>query len=161
MQKFIGVKFVEAKPMTRGKYNEYRGWKLPEDEKAIDSGCLVRYASGYESWCPIGEFMKSNMPFTDGNSVTQKDVDKFIGSYSVNNLQVGGVNKTTMATAILINGFIIHETSTCIDPKNYDEVVGAGICKKKIQDKVWGYLDFLLQCSMNGFRHPLAVKEVG
>ena len=26
MQKYIGTKQIEARPMTRGDYNNYRGW---------------------------------------------------------------------------------------------------------------------------------------
>lgn len=152
MQKFIGVGFVDAKPMTRGEYNEYRGWTLPADEDPMDAGCLVRYASGYESWCPTAKFIKQYTPFTNPNSVSQEDVDNFIGSYAVNNIQVGGVTKTTMVTAILVNGFVIHETSTCVDPENYDERVGAEICVNKIKEKVWDYLGFLLQCGTIGFK---------
>ena len=31
MQKYIGVKRIEARPMTRGDYNTYRGWQIPAD----------------------------------------------------------------------------------------------------------------------------------
>ena len=30
MTAFVGTKSVLAVPMTRGDYNEYRGWKIPE-----------------------------------------------------------------------------------------------------------------------------------
>lgn len=56
MKKFIGTKIVEAKPMTRGKYNEYRGWTIPADENPEDEGYLVKYLDGYESWSPEKQF---------------------------------------------------------------------------------------------------------
>ena len=28
MKDYIGVKVVTAEPMSRGEYNEYRGWKI-------------------------------------------------------------------------------------------------------------------------------------
>lgn len=52
MEKYIGTKMIEAKPMTRGDYNKYRGWTIPADENPADNGYLVRYADGYESWSP-------------------------------------------------------------------------------------------------------------
>lgn len=52
MQKYIGVKRIEAKPMTRGDYNTYRGWKIPANENPADEGYLVKYRDGYESWSP-------------------------------------------------------------------------------------------------------------
>lgn len=56
MKKFIGTKVIEAKSMTRGEYNEYRGWPIPADENPDDKGCLVRYPDGYESWSPEKQF---------------------------------------------------------------------------------------------------------
>lgn len=153
MQKFIGVKLTEAKPMTRGRYNEYRGWVIPADENPLDAGCLVKHASGYESWCPLDEFVKQNtLVRGDKNTITQKDVDNFIGSMIVNTIKMGGVAKSTLVSATLVNGFVMHETSSCVDPANYDEQVGADICVEKIKEKVKYLLGFLLQCSLNGFQ---------
>ena len=63
---FIGVKIVEATPMTRAAYNEFRGWQLPADENGADEGYLVEYLdggkpnvegrSGYVSWSPKAVF---------------------------------------------------------------------------------------------------------
>lgn len=32
MKTYIGVKKIEAEPMTRGDYNTYRGWQIPTDK---------------------------------------------------------------------------------------------------------------------------------
>lgn len=56
MDKYIGTKMVEAKPMNRGEYNEYRGWIIPEGENPADDGYLVKYQDGYESWSPKKQF---------------------------------------------------------------------------------------------------------
>ncbi len=56
MDKYIGTKMIEAKPMDRGEYNKYRGWEIPEDENPHDEGYLVRYQDGYESWLPKKQF---------------------------------------------------------------------------------------------------------
>lgn len=52
MLMYIGTKMIDARPMTRGEYNKYRGWMLPPDEDPDDQGYLVRYPDGYESWSP-------------------------------------------------------------------------------------------------------------
>ena len=39
----IGTKAVNAKPMTRQEYNDFRGWQLPENENGDDECCLVEY----------------------------------------------------------------------------------------------------------------------
>ena len=56
MKKYIGTKMIEAKPMNRGDYNKYRGWKIPADENPTDEGYLVKYSDGYESWSPKKQF---------------------------------------------------------------------------------------------------------
>lgn len=51
-------KQVYARPMTRGDYNEYRGWTMPEGENAEDEGYLVQYldSDNYQSWSPKDVF---------------------------------------------------------------------------------------------------------
>ena len=56
MKKYIGTKMIEAKPMSRGDYNKYRGWTIPADENPADEGYLVKYSDGYESWSPKKQF---------------------------------------------------------------------------------------------------------
>jgi len=46
MKKYIGTKIVNMQPMTRLAYNEFRGWKLPDDENGNDDGYLVEYCDG-------------------------------------------------------------------------------------------------------------------
>ncbi|MEN2425938.1 DUF2829 domain-containing protein [Chromobacterium vaccinii] len=66
MQRYIGTKIILAQSMTRGEYNEYRGWPLPPDEAASEAGYLVEYTdggapnhaqhAGYISWSPAFSF---------------------------------------------------------------------------------------------------------
>lgn len=66
---YYGSKIVHAQPMTRGKYNDLRGWAVPEDEDALDEGYLVEYADGgmpnalgyrgYVSWSPKDVFERA------------------------------------------------------------------------------------------------------
>lgn len=56
MSSYIGTKISGAKPMNRLEYNQFRGWKLPEDEDGSDSGYVVQYADGYISWSPAEQF---------------------------------------------------------------------------------------------------------
>lgn len=41
MERYLCHKEVNAKPMTRGEYNAYRGWETPDDEDPTDEGYLV------------------------------------------------------------------------------------------------------------------------
>ncbi|CQR74160.1 hypothetical protein SOV_22860 [Sporomusa ovata DSM 2662] len=65
MDKYIGVKIIQAEPMTRGDYNKFKGWTIPQDEDPNDEGYLVKYKDGYISWSPKGIFEDSNRK-TDG-----------------------------------------------------------------------------------------------
>lgn len=56
MKQYIGTKILHATPMTRGKYNEYRGWTIPADENSADEGYFVKYTDDYESWSPKAAF---------------------------------------------------------------------------------------------------------
>ena len=56
MKKYVGTKVIEASLMTRGDYNNYRGWQIPEDENSEDAGYLVKYSDDYVSWSPAYAF---------------------------------------------------------------------------------------------------------
>ena len=48
--------------MTRGEYNTYRGWAIPENENPADEGYPCRLSDGYESWCPKAQFEEAGRP---------------------------------------------------------------------------------------------------
>lgn len=52
MEQYIGTKIIQAEPMSRGDYNVYRGWKIPENENPDDEGYLIKYQDDYVSWSP-------------------------------------------------------------------------------------------------------------
>ena len=68
MDRFIGVKEINATPMNRGDYNALRGWVVPSGENPEDDGFLVEYVdggtanhpdfSGYISWSPKDVFKR-------------------------------------------------------------------------------------------------------
>ena len=150
MEKYIGVKMINAKPMTRGEYNELRGWTIPADENPKDEGYLVKYSDDYISWSPKDVFEKAYRRFgSEQNAVTQDDADSFI--VGIDSTQLG--DKTTVVKATLANGFILVESSSCVDVNNFDMKVGTEICIKKIKDKVWFLLGFLLQCGNEGLNN--------
>ena len=81
MERFVGTKLVNAKPMSRLAYNQFRGWELPADENGDDEGFLVEYVdggkantpefAGYVSWSPKDVFERSYKPV---NGVTRSHV---------------------------------------------------------------------------------------
>ncbi len=153
MNKYIGVRLVEATPITRGLYNTYRGWNIPADENPEDFGYMVTNESGQTNWFPRAEFEKENLPFLGSNNkVSQKDVDAMIDQIHMETIEpndCGG--KVTVLTATLQNGFTITESSSCVDPANYDAEVGIMCCMDKIESKIWYLLGFLLASGVYGF----------
>jgi hypothetical protein len=54
---YIGVKLINAEPMTRLEWCSHRGWDLPSDENGSDEGYKVTYIDGgYVSWSPKDVF---------------------------------------------------------------------------------------------------------
>lgn len=147
MEKYIGVKVIEAEPAKLEK--EQAG----EYTKGAD-GYKVRYPDGYKSWSPKEVFenayMKvvTNPALKSGISISQEMVDGFIKEVNVSTLG----EKTTCVRVVLVNGFEIVESSACVDPANYDEKMGKEICLEKIKDKIWFLLGFLLQTGISGVK---------
>ena len=150
MKKYIGVKIVAAEAAVKmdGKVYPLSG-PLPASSESSDFGYQVTYPDGYVSFSPKAVFEKAYLETTGtDNKVCSDDVDRFITSIEAFDLD----NKTTVVKAVLKNGFILTESSSCVDPKNYDREIGIGICTKKIKDQVWFLLGFLLQSGLNGFQ---------
>lgn len=69
MKKYFGKKVINAMPMSRQEYNDFRGWELPADEDGSDDGFIVEYIdggkantsqyAGYISWSPAGVFERA------------------------------------------------------------------------------------------------------
>lgn len=56
MKYYILTQPVRAIPMSRIGYNNYRGWELPQNENALDSGYFITFESGYETWMEKTQF---------------------------------------------------------------------------------------------------------
>lgn len=77
------------------------------------------------------------------NTVTEEQIDDIILRTEFKYQTVYG--KTTIVSAKLPNGFVIVESSSCVDPANYDEKIGRDICRKKIVNKIWELEGYKLQ----------------
>lgn len=95
--------------------------------------------------------------------VEKKPVEKKINSVTAEHVQYIMDNaeyeicttfdKCTVVSCKLPNGFVIVESSACVDAENYDEELGAEICFSKIVDKVWELEGYKLQNEM--YEHVL------
>ena len=139
MVRYIGTKLIEAIPA----------------QKNGEDGYKVVYPDGYNSWSPADVFERAYLPLsintrlnTDKPSIGQEMVDEFIAHTEVQTLG----DKTAVVRAVLRNGFELVESSSCVSKENYSEELGAQICMKKIKDKVWFLLGFLLQTAVHGVK---------
>ena len=149
--KYIGVKIIEATAMTRGDYNTFRGWLLPENENGDDLGFMTDNGKGHIQWSPKETFESEYFPMTDsdGSKISSTMVDAFVGEVESNQLD----EKTTHVKANMLTGFVQHEVSSCVDPNNYDHKIGTDIASNRIKDTAWKCLGFVLQwgrCGLNG-----------
>ena len=154
MQKYLGVKLIEAESMTHGefslkKYGENQIETEFSQKNKDTEGYLVKYDNDYISWSPKEVFEKAYYRLMkDNNTICQTDVDLFIKDVKSNKQG----EKTTVTTVTLINGFEIIESSSCVDPDNFDMQLGEQICLGKIKDKIWNLLGFLLQTGLSGLK---------
>lgn len=56
--------------------------------------------------------------------------------------------KCTIVVAKLENGFILTESSACVDQSNYELALGEEICKDKIRERLWELEGYALQKSL-------------
>jgi hypothetical protein len=145
---YIGVKLIKAKPINRIDYNKFRGWKLPDDENGAYEGYMVTYpdSDNYISWSPKEIFEKAYFPLENATKIVEQDVDKMIDGVEIKKLD----EKTTLVSSKGLTGFVTHEVSSCVDPKNYDEELGKKYGYEKIKTKIWGHMGFVLQWAKDG-----------
>lgn len=76
------------------------------------------------------------------NSVTKEHINNLMDSAEVRVSTTYA--KTTIVSYKFPNGFVITESSSCVDPDNYSVMVGIKICKEKIRNKLWEFEGYLL-----------------
>ena len=149
MSKFIGVKMVEAVPMTASEAinKGYRiGNSIPDA-----FGYEITYPDGYKSWCPKDVFESSYFGLVeknDGTKILREDVEEFIGNVDV--MTVG--DKTTVVNAHTLTGFDMVRHSSCVDPKNYSQTLGKEYAMEEVVNNLWGHLGFVLQWAKYGLK---------
>lgn len=146
---FIGTKSVLATAMSRGEYNEYRGWEIPENEDPEEQGYLVEYVDGgkpnddrhkgYISWSPACVFKDAYRPngsLTFGDALTALRLGKKVARSSWNDLQY-----------VVAQGESKQIESTYIwNPHN-----------KAHAEKLGGYIDVAPYCTLKTAQDTLAM----
>lgn len=80
------------------------------------------------------------------NTVTQEQINDTLAH---SEFRMGTVfDKVTVLHCRLPNGFVLSAESACVDPANYDPVLGRALCEKKIADKLWELEGYRLACEL-------------
>ena len=81
------------------------------------------------------------------NTITQEQITNIMENSQIEVITMG--LKTTVVSFTLPNGFVIVDSSSCVDVVNYDEQMGKEIVLKRIENKVWELEGYKLQCEMS------------
>ncbi|MGL5745096.1 MAG: Gp49 family protein [Cetobacterium sp.] len=147
---YIGVKQIQAEPMNLFDYRALKGAPTGEAHKSQE-GYLVHYSPEYSSWSPKEVFEKAYLQIKDPTRITEDDVKSFIKEVNVYTKEVFG-KPSTHVEVLLLNGYIITEQSTSVDPVNYSMEIGEEICMERIYTKIWDLLGFTLATARFGIK---------
>lgn len=81
------------------------------------------------------------------NKITKEDIDNILSKTLVKVEKYG--DKTVILMATLPNGFVIVESSSCVDPVNFDMSIGEEICMDKLVNRIYELEGYKLQCELN------------
>lgn len=107
-----------------------------------------RFGNGmHMGWMSYDEFEKYFKKYEEPKKVTNTVTKEIIEEIMTkSNIIVNTVfDKCTVVSCRLPNGFVIVESSSCVDPNNYDEDMGVEICLDRIENKVWELEGYRLQ----------------
>lgn len=119
-------------------------------------GYTVHYSDGWSTediFVPKEQFEAHHFPLADPTKISMIDVERMMAHSDIESSTIG--DKTTLTLITLPTGFVFTEASSCVDPANYSETVGKEVAFKRVFDKLWSPLGFVLQWA----RHGLIWKE--
>ena len=80
------------------------------------------------------------------NTVTQEQIDDLFHSAKKHYDVV--FDKCLRLTIQLPNGFVLTESSACVDPENFSAEIGRQIVDERIKNKLWELEGYRLQCEV-------------
>ena len=89
-------------------------------------------------------------------TVTQEYINELLDTAEVKEIVV--FEKCLICAYKFTNGFVIVESSACVDPKNFDIDIGRKICREHVENRLWEGLEkggevFKLRQKRFGMRH--------
>lgn len=142
---YMGVKLIQAYPAPKS---------TPDGDV---EGYIVKYPDGYESWSPKDAFEAAYLQLDVNHAVTPAVINSMIASVEVSRVDP----KTTLLRAETVTGFVEYATSSCVTPENYNEELGQKYAGKKIEDKLWFAMGFVLQWAKFGLKNTPRTVQGG
>lgn len=91
--------------------------------------------------------MRWNVPEKNvRNIITESYIDSILRNSDISTSTLW--DKCTVVAVRLPNGFVLTESSGCVDKANYDSAIGYEICMRRIKDKLWALEGYRLQCEL-------------
>ena len=146
LKKSIENNIVQAELMTRDEAitNNFLDASCYSYRENFD-GYGIEFKDGQKDFLPKENFERSFLLIDeDSEMVLMTDVLDNMKEVDSKTIEVFG-KPMTIVTVRMNNGFLLTETSTCVNPENYSEEVGVKSCLDKIQDKIWALLGYALQ----------------
>ena len=101
------VKAIKVEPMTKGEYNKYKGWTIPENENPKDIGILIKYSNGDENWFSADAYEKQCMTINeDDNTLAHDDEENDISGSEIKIMCNKGITITQDSKYNFSNGRI-------------------------------------------------------
>lgn len=116
-----------------------------------EPGYRVSFSDGWGEdlyWMPKDQFEAHYFPIKDEDKLNLDDISHMVTESNIDTMTLG--SKTTVVQMTLPTGFVYTESSSCVDPKNYDAVIGKKCCLDRMTNKLWQHLGFVLQWARHG-----------
>lgn len=144
-QYYLGVKLIEAIPMTKGEAYKNGFFKTCfADGEENQEGYTVFYPDGYTSWSPKNVFENSYFRIIHNDKISETDVSNFIRN--VVHKRIGETN--TAVTLHTTTNFEITEMFKHVSKSEYDYLYGVKKAYAKANDTLRHYLTFVLQWAL-------------
>ena len=144
MDTFLVCKMIQATPMTAGEASEHCAETCGSE---FEEGYLMKDDQCNFKWVPKAQFEAEALPIKDAKTITIDDVVNFTGD-----IECGkeGDYTTTAKAMQTKSGFDTFATSSCVNPDTYDQLKGNEAASRRIHDKIFGHLGFVLKWAQNG-----------
>ncbi len=155
MKTYIGCELIEAKAMTRGDYNDFRGWKLQKNENPTDEGYLVKHNDSYVRWIPKDIFEKYYFGLASNKYELLEDLN-FLDEIDIENFKGEGFKERINQYTDKI-GFHLGGTYTIVsNTTSFQEWKRIIIEQEHLARNMF---DMLLELAVYGFNYKKGVED--